>query len=166
MLVDSGAEEGDVDAYILPSLQNFGVDGKALKYLIISHCHGDHSGGAQALLRQFPQMELVIEARALSERFSTLPLAGHTEDCIGVFEKESGSLITADGVQGYGVDKFRCTVQNVEKYLETLERIRLDENVKNLIFSHAYEPWNADCAFGIEEKERCLQASLSYIREK
>ena len=166
MLVDSGAEERDVDEYILPSLQAFGVDGRDLKYLVISHCHGDHSGGAAALMRRFPQMERVLDERSLSENFSTRPLAGHTEDCIGVFEKRSGSLITADGVQGYGVDKFRCTVQNVEKYVETLEKIRLDDAVKNLIFSHAYEPWNADCAFGVEEKEKCLQASLSYMQEK
>lgn len=165
-LVDSGASAFDAREYIQPSLKRLGVSGGALKYLVLSHSHGDHSGGLTELLRIYPKIELVTSLRVLMENLLVYPLAGHTEDCIGVFDKRSGTLIAADGVQGYGVDKFRCTVQNAEKYVETLEKIRLDRRVENLLFSHAYEPWNTDRAFGVSEKEKCLQASLDYIINK
>ena len=165
-LVDSGASASDARDYIEPSLKSLGVRDETLKYIVLSHSHGDHSGGLAELLRIYPKMELVTSLRALTENLLIYPLAGHTEDCIGVLDKRSGTLVTADGVQGYGVDKFRCTVQNAEKYVATLEKIRLDQRVKNLLFSHAYEPWNADCAFGSFEKEKCLQASLDYIINK
>jgi len=78
----------------------------------------------------------------------TYPLPGHTEDSIGVLDMRTGTLITGDGLQGAGVDKYRCGIQNLSAYLETLDRIENDSKIENVLFSHAYEPWYRDCAMG------------------
>jgi len=84
-------------------------------------------------------------------------LAGHTEDSIGVFDERTHTLITGDGLQGAGVDRYHCSVKDKSAYLETLERIKNDERVENLLLSHAYEPWNSDGVFGREQVLRCLE---------
>ena len=55
-LIMAGAEAALVDAgtgggtdRVLQNIRNAGADPGALKYLFITHCHYDHTGGANAL---------------------------------------------------------------------------------------------------------------------
>jgi glyoxylase-like metal-dependent hydrolase (beta-lactamase superfamily II) len=84
-------------------------------------------------------------------------MKGHTLDCIGVFDKTSGTLISGDGLQGKGVGKYRCSLQSKKGYLDTIEKIEKDKRVENILFSHAYEPWLQDCIYGRANVEKCLQ---------
>jgi glyoxylase-like metal-dependent hydrolase (beta-lactamase superfamily II) len=90
-------------------------------------------------------------------------MGGHTKDCIGVLDSRTGALISGDGIQGAGVDKYRCYTEDPKMYLETLARIREDTRIENVLFSHAYEPWLADRASGREQVLACLDASLQYV---
>lgn len=128
----------------------------------MTHKHGDHAGGRKRILSLAPNIEVVTDVRTLSHGISTYPMAGHTVDFIGVFDERSHTLISGDGLQGAGVDKYRCSVRTPEGYLETIERIQNDARIENLLFSHAYEPWNADRAFGREAVEKCLRDCLVY----
>ena len=65
-------------------------------------------------------------------------LKGHTLNCIGVFDKNSSTLISGDGLQGAGIGKFRCLLDSKEGYLKTIENLKLDKKVENILFSHEY----------------------------
>jgi hypothetical protein len=47
-----------------------------------------------------------------------------------------------------------------------LERIKTDERIKNILFSHAYEPWNKDIAFGREEVLIKIQDCEKFIKKE
>lgn len=51
ILIDSSASSGDVDRYVIPALQDLGLEVKDIHCLVSTHSHGDHIGG-HARLRQ------------------------------------------------------------------------------------------------------------------
>ena len=163
VLVDCATTAEDVDEFIVPSLRALGYAPTDIKMLVLTHRHGDHAGGMETLLRHAPQLEVVTDIRALADGVCTYPMGGHTRDCIGVLDTRTGALISGDGIQGAGVDKYRCYTEDPQMYLETLARIREDARIKNILFSHAYEPWLADRASGREQVLACLDASLQYV---
>jgi len=166
ILMDCATTEGDVKNYILPALQKKGVFLNKIRYLVVSHHHEDHAGGLPFLIPCLKNAEVITEERTLFEGIFTYALSGHTRDCIGLLDLRSKTLISADAVQGYGVDKYRCTLHDEEGYLATLEKIRKDDRIENILFSHAYEPWRRDCAFGKEEIINCLRYSESYTKKE
>ena len=50
-LIDSGAEEPE--KYVIPALQNFGMELSDIDYLLHTHSHGDHIGGHYALVQKY-----------------------------------------------------------------------------------------------------------------
>ncbi len=106
---------------------------------------------------------MVREVKEIFDGISTYPMAGHTQDCIGILDTRTGTLISGDGLQGLGVDKYRCYTQNREAYIETVARVKSDERVENILFSHSYEPWNKDRATGRAESLFCLDACLESL---
>jgi hypothetical protein len=52
---------------------------------------------------------------------------------------------------------FRCSLAaGCDAYFATVAKLREDSRVKNILFSHAYEPWYSNGAFGREEVEKRL----------
>jgi metallo-beta-lactamase class B len=47
MLFDSGESTGEVQAHILPGLRELGLDPAAIRFVVITHGHWDHYGGAK-----------------------------------------------------------------------------------------------------------------------
>ncbi len=166
ILVDCAATDKDVEEVVFPALCRLGVSLKDIKYLFITHKHNDHAGGISKILEYKPDIEVIDCKNPLSlESISAYELKGHTKDCIGVLDTRCGTLISGDGLQGYGVGKYRCSLESEEAYLQTIEKIRKDERIKNILFSHSYEPWNQDGAFGREEIKRCLQDCIHVLSE-
>lgn len=58
ILIDSSATGEDVDRYVIPALQELGLDIKDIHYLLNTHSHGDHIGG-HARLRQLGDFKVV-----------------------------------------------------------------------------------------------------------
>lgn len=166
ILVDCGSSGADVDAYIIPALEAAGYRLCDVRMLVLTHHHGDHAGGLARITELAPAIEVIREARPLAEGIFTYPLAGHTEDCIGIFDPRSSTLITGDGLQGAGVDKYRCYTKSPEAYLETIDRIKNDKRIENLLFSHAYEPWNRNSMRGRAAVEKCLLDCAALVRAK
>lgn len=156
-LVDCASNSDDVDNFIIPALHRMGYKLSDIKILVLTHSHGDHSGGLEQILKYVPDIEVVTDIRLLFDGVSTYALAGHTEDSIGVFDERTGTLISGDGLQGAGVDKYRCNVKNPKAYFETLDRIEKDCRIHNILFSHSYEPWNKDHVFGRENIIKCIE---------
>ena len=155
-LVDCATTDEDVDGVILPALRKMGYVPCDLSGIVLTHRHSDHAGGLSRLLTYVPDIEIITDLREITNEIRTYPLSGHTEDSIGVLDERSHTLISGDGLQGAGVGPYRCGLKNPALYLETLEKLRGDEGVENVLFSHAYEPWNSDRAMGRERVLFCL----------
>lgn len=165
VLVDCGATAQDVDGYILPALLEKGLALSDIRYVVLTHKHGDHAGGKRRVLEINPALRIINQ---INEDFlngvTVYEMKGHTLDCVGLLDERSGTLIAGDGLQGAGVKKYRCALESKEEYLKTIERIRKDERVKSVLFSHAYEPWYKDSAFGRAQVERCLQDCINCVK--
>ena len=131
--------------------------------LVLTHKHADHSGGLSRILSLAPGLEVVRDIRELSDELCSYPIAGHTKDSIGVLDTRTGTLISGDGLQGAGIGKYRCSVADKVEYLKTIERIKKDERIENILFSHAYEPWYKDSIFGREKVLDILSKCTEYV---
>ena len=107
---------------------------------------------------------MVTDERELAPGVLTYALRGHSEDCIGVLDTRTHTLISGDGIQGMGIGKYRCSLQNRTAYLQTLGRIRTDQRIENVLFSHAYEPWNEDGVSGRARVIECIDLCVEYKR--
>lgn len=58
-----GASAGSAEAYI--EHVNKALGGRKPDYLVINHCEPDHTGAVKALLREFPELTVVSNAKAL-----------------------------------------------------------------------------------------------------
>ncbi len=163
VLVDCATTNADVDGYILPALACMGYKITDVKTIVITHNHSDHAGGLSRILYHAPNIEVKREACALFDGLEVYPLYGHAREMIGLFDARSGTLISGDGLQGAGVDKYRAYAEDRTAYLATLERIRADERIENLIFSHAYEPWFEDHIFGRDAVLEALEECKKYV---
>ena len=166
VLVDCATTKGDVDERIIPALERFGKQISDINAVVITHTHSDHAGGLAHLLERAPDIEVIRDIRSIAGGVETYSLPGHTKDLIGVFDRRSRTLISADGLQGAGVGKYRCSTQDPEAYINTLETIKRDETVENILFSHAYEPWYRDSMLGRESVLQCLSDCYEYVKDK
>lgn len=158
ILVDCATTAEDVERYIIPALRKMGIALSDIRYLFLTHGHSDHAGGKDRIRERHPEIQIVsAEAPAALSPLEIYPLPGHTPDSIGLFDPESGTLISGDGLQGAGIGMFRCSLAaGYAAYSESIARIKADARIKNILFSHAYEPWYSNGAFGREEVEKRL----------
>lgn len=164
ILVDCGTTAYDVDSVILPALSELGYTLSDLNMLVLTHNHRDHAGGLARIREIVPNIEVVTGICKLFKEVSTYALPGHTEDSIGILDERTHTLISGDGLQGAGVDKYSCYTKHPDKYIETLEKIKSDGRIENILFSHAYEPWNTDTVFGREKVIECIKECKKYVR--
>lgn len=164
ILVDCATYSSDVDDYIVPALKELNLQLKDVNYLVLTHNHSDHTGGKARILEIAPTIQIVEKVgKQIINGIRTVKMKGHTLDCIGVFDKSTNTLISGDGLQGYGIGKYRCSLASKEEYLKTIANIERNKNIQNILFSHAYEPWYKDSAFGREEVEKCLLDCKNYV---
>ena len=166
ILVDCATTDEDVEGHIVPALRKMGYELPDIDKLVLTHGHGDHAGGLKKILSLAPDIEIVKDVREIFDGICTYSMAGHTDDCIGVLDTRSHTLVSGDGLQGAGVGKYRCYTKDPIKYLDTVNRIKNDERIENILFSHAYEPWNSDHVFGRENVEKCLSDCIKYVKGK
>lgn len=163
ILVDCATTAQDVEQYILPALEKAGVAPQQLTAIILTHSHDDHAGGLQRLLAAAPQLRVVTEVCGLGGGIETYPMPGHTKDCIGILDLHTHTLLSGDGLQGAGVDKYRCYVEDKTAYRGSIGRVRNDARVENILFSHEYEPWFEARRMGREAVLDALTDCLNYI---
>ena len=167
ILVDCATTSQDVDEWIVPALSSIGLSVTDIKYLVLTHHHGDHAGGKTRLLELNSRLKIIDGLRENFVNGLTMyEMKGHTLDCIGVFDERSRTLIAGDGLQGYGVGKYRCSLKSEEEYRKTINKIKHDKRIENVLFSHAYEPWYKDGAFGRGEVEGCLEDCIEYVKRR
>ena len=163
ILIDCATTAEDVDEYIIPALRLMGYAPSDIRCLVLTHSHSDHAGGLPRLLELTPNIEIIRNAKEISKELSVYSLPGHTLDSVGVLDKRSNTLISGDGLQGAGVDKYRCSLQSKEEYYKTLCKIKDDNEIERILFSHEYEPWLSNKAVGRQDIENCLIQCKKYI---
>ena len=163
-LVDSATTKEDVDEWICPALAELGYTLEDLTYFVLSHRHYDHDGGLPRILEICPALEVVETEKELFDGIYTYPLHGHAECCIGVLCERARTLIAGDGLQGNGLRDYPCNVPYQAAYLQTLARVRADERIENVLFSHGYRPFDRDSLHGRDNVLFCLDECLRYVK--
>ena len=163
-LVDCATTSDDVDGYIVPALAELGYVMSDICALVLTHRHGDHAGGLSRVLSLAPNIKVITSVCELGEGVCIYPMAGHTEDFIGVLDMGTNTLISGDGLQGAGIGKYRNNIKDTDAYIKTVERIKNDERIENILFSHAFEPWKRDSVWGRENVLSCLDDCLKYVK--
>ena len=76
-LIDSGATENDVDAYILPALAELGMTLADVQWLLNTHSHGDHIGG-HARLKKLANLKVAAHVSSAPKVVDPVPYAIET----------------------------------------------------------------------------------------
>lgn len=166
ILVDCGTKSSDVDDFIIPSLKKLEIDLADISFLVLTHKHGDHVGGLEHVMSINPKIKVVDSIVDFCPNVEVYNLTGHTNDCIGLLELSTGTLLTGDGLQGEDVGMYKCYLENVDGYRQTLNNILFDKRINNAILSHAYNPWKTDTFLGRDDVERlisdCIKVADNY----
>ena len=79
---------------VLNAIRQLGHDPSRLCYLILTHIHLDHAGGAGTLARQFPQLPVVVHQRGARPLIDPSRLIEGTRQAYGEkFEDEYGPIL-------------------------------------------------------------------------
>ncbi len=166
LVFDTASNSSDVCNYIFPFLDKLTLP---VDYILISHTHGDHAGGLAEMMKRFPNArvglfsENVKGADVLScgdmifNRFRVIKLAGHSSDCLALFDAETKILFSGDCLQFCGVGRYGAYAEDGAKYFKSLNAVR-KLNPDKIIPSHNY------LTFG-DVIEKCdIEAALEECR--
>lgn len=158
VLFDTATYNSDVPEYILPVLKKLQV--QDLKYIVISHNHGDHAGGLEQLARILPDVTIVSLHEGIFEKYSgrvlspadgemlldvlsVIAIPGHTADSIGVLDTRTGTLISGDSLQVYGIygsEKWGSNISFPIQHMTALAKLHALE-INTILASHDYHPY-------------------------
>lgn len=168
VLYDCATTSEDVKTVILPALAELRIAPQDLRGLVVSHAHADHSGGLATLQEHAPQVPVITahtaaEAEVLFGSLRALHLPGHTADCLGLYDLNTDTLLTADALQLMGIGRFGCSLAVPEDYVQTIEKIRRLAP-RRILTAHAYVPYG-NRAEGAAEIARYLDGCLDVLAE-
>lgn len=159
ILFDAAHKQLDVEDYILPALAQQGVD--SIDYIFISHNHVDHSGGLPWLLARFPGCKVISRSKKLAEKypetefvlpedgdifwehFQVITIPGHTVDSAALLDKRTGTLITGDCLQVYGIwgsQPWGAVIRLIQPHLQAIEKLRTMD-IQAIAAAHDYHPY-------------------------
>ncbi len=187
VLFDTATFEEDVTDRILPALEELGIAKEEVKYIFISHNHGDHAGGLNWLAPLLPDAVIVSNSPSLAEKYADrtvrtlkdgemltdclqhISIPGHTPDAGGLFDLRTKTLMTGDALQVYGIygsGKWGSNIKWPELHLAALPRLhKLDAEL--LIMAHDYHPCGHR-AVGKAAIDRCIDdcaEALNKVKE-
>ena len=121
ILVDAATYETDITDYIVPMLDELKITKEKLKYVFITHNHGDHAGGVRYLIERYPDTVIFSRSPSLREKlpelnirswedgesiakhFDLIAIPGHSPDSSAIYDRRTKTLITGDSFQLYGI---------------------------------------------------------------
>ena len=184
ILFDTATYASDVDNYIIPILKEEGIDAEELKYIFISHNHGDHSGGLSRLLEFFPSVKVISRSPALSEKFPNanilnledgyeferdfclIAIPGHSRDSAALYDSRTKTLITGDSLQLYGLfgsGEWGSNIGLPSEYFEALEKLE-KMDIESVYTAHDFHPYGY-AYVGKEAVKKALSACRAPILE-
>lgn len=160
IIFDTATYASDVDTYIVPALYELGITTEMLKYVFLSHSHGDHAGGLARLVEIYKDISIVSRSTELLGKykdfqfifpedgqeicsgFCAFALPGHSEDSMILFDKESKVALTGDSLQMYGLfgsGEWGANIGMPKEHITAVEKLeRMD--IECIYTSHDYHP--------------------------
>lgn len=144
LLFDTATYPTDITELILPALDGLGIGAADISHVLISHPHRDHMGGLEALLAHCPDITVAAGSQAplsghtvrhfllvgdgdiLLDRLRVVAIPGHTADAVAILDTRTGTLLSGDGLQLYGIFGSGWWGANISRptdHLAALERI-------------------------------------------
>ena len=160
LMLDAASYDADVSDVILPALEELGITKDNLKYLVISHSHIDHAGGLGAFLKAFPNVTVLSRDPKLPELhpdgtfcfpqdgdtvlgcLSVVAIPGHTMDAMGILDTRTGTLVSGDALQQYGIfgsGKWGSNIRFPGPHREAVKRL-FDLPVNGILSAHDFHP--------------------------
>lgn len=141
ILVDTSGGEPEYAALLVSALEARGI---SLKYVLITHWHGDHSGGAPDLARMYPPIrdhiykndpeqghQNIVDGQIFEVEGATVTAVhapGHSEDHMCFVLEEEKAMFTGDNILGHGTS----AVEDLGLYMSSLQKMAR----KNCITGH------------------------------
>ena len=187
VLFDTATYPDDAEQYILPAMRQLGIAPGSLHCVAISHNHRDHAGSLARILQEFPHISVLSASTALRQQFPdaaylcaennaslldvlrVISIPGHTGDCIALLDTRTGTLLSGDGLQLYGIygsGNWGANITHPDAHRRTIDFLRT-LGLSTIIASHDYHPCG-HIARGTEEIDAYLTActnALDDIRE-
>lgn len=171
VLIDSATYLTDVDNYIIPALDELKISIESVKYLLLTHDHGDHAGGAKRLLEvaenatigasfSFNSLKFVplTDGELIGGRLQVVSLPGHTQNSVGFLDLKTNTLLSGDCLQLEGVGKYRNGIGYPSLYIESCEKLK-KMNISRIVTAHEYDPLGS-IADGEDEVEKYLDLCI------
>ncbi len=164
-----------------PVLSYLQQQGLQLSAILITHHHGDHTGGIQALKKAYPKAKVYAPAResiaavdyplaegdkvhvpALDLRFSILDVRGHTKGHIAYHQAEQGWLFCGDTLFAGGCGRvFEGTMKQMQS---ALAKIRALPAETQIYCAHEYTEDNLGFARWVEPDNPALIARQDAVK--
>ena len=152
IIIDSATLSSDADNYILPALAELGLNTNDVKYLLLTHSHGDHAGGLRRLSELLPEAEIKVACKIFLPNFSpladneillgnlkTIYLPGHTDDTVGFYDISTKTLLSGDCLPQKGVSKYRGRPAYPDLYKKSIEKLK-GMDIERIVAAHEYDP--------------------------
>lgn len=174
VLFDAASYDEDLEAYVLPFLNELNITKENLKYVFISHNHTDHAGGLDAFIKAFPDTAIISRHPDLIERFKgyntlmpeentiiinclkVVTIIGHTGDSSGLLDMRTNTLISGDGLQLYGIfgsGKWGSNIYFPDTHISEVNKLKQME-IDHILTAHDYHPYG----YRYQGKEAVLKA--------
>ena len=176
-IIDSGTYNSDVDNYIIPALNELGIETGKVKHLLLTHTHGDHAGGIRRLAELIPEAKAgflssidiqnaatVTDGETLLGGLQVIHLPGHTKDSVGYYDIKTRTLLSGDCLQLKGIGKYRKGIGYPELYAQSIYRL-MKIKPERIVAAHEYDPLGS-LAEGRAEVERYLSVCLAECKRK
>lgn len=164
VVFDTATYPEDMDNYLASALKELGVEKPA--WVVVSHNHRDHGGGLARFAQLYPQTPIAAGSAACGERvpgrevrvlsdgetlvgpLTAVTIPGHTADAVGLLDTRTGTLLSGDGLQLYGIygsGAWGANISLIPEHLKAGEKL-LSLDLQSILASHNYHPrdWRAD----------------------
>lgn len=164
VVYDTATYPEDMDNWLVPALRELGVEKPV--WVVISHNHRDHAGGLARFAQLYPNTPIAAGSEACGERvpgrtvrvlsdgetlagpLKAVTVPGHTADCVGILDTRTGTLLSGDGLQLYGIygsGAWGANISLIPEHIAAGKKLK-EMDIQTVLASHNYHPrdWRAD----------------------
>ena len=164
VVFDTATYPEDMDNYLVPALKELGVETPA--WVVISHNHRDHAGGLARFAELYPATGIAAGSEDCGQRVEGKPvrvltdgetllgplqavsIPGHTRDAVGILDTRTGTLLSGDGLQLYGImgsGAWGANIGLIPEHIAAIQKLGAMD-IQTILTCHNYEPrdWRAD----------------------